>query len=205
VALLVIPEPIIIVLFERGAFDRADSEAAAWALAAFAFGLPAFVLIKVLQPAFFAREDTVTPLRMALATVATNVVLAIALFGPLRHVGLALATTLAAWLNFILLSVALHRRGFLGLDARFKGRLPRILAACALMGVGLVLALEEMQSWFDAAEPVRILGLVILVGGGLVLYAGLALALGAVKRSELGVLVRRRPAATADLSAGRGP
>jgi putative peptidoglycan lipid II flippase len=204
-ALLVIPEPIIIVLFERGAFDRADTEATAWALAAFAFGLPAFVLIKVLQPAFFAREDTVTPLRMALATVTANVVLAVLLFWPLHHVGLALATALAAWLNLILLGIALHRRGFLGLDARFKRRLSRIVAASALLGLALFTAMEELRSWFDAAAPVRILGLAILVGGGLILYAGLALALGAVKRAELGALIRRRPVAGADLATDRGP
>jgi len=194
VALLVIPEPIIVVLFERGAFDRADAQATALALGAFALGLPAFVLIKVLQPAFFAREDTVTPLRMALATVAANVVLSLALFWPLRYVGLALATTLAAWLNTGLLVWALRRRGFMTLDHRCKTRIPRIAVASVLMGAALWLALGWLDPWFDGETPVRVLGLAILVGGGLAAYGGLALVLRAMAPGDLAKLLRRPPA-----------
>ncbi len=191
VALLVIPLPIIVVLFERGAFDRADSLATAWALGAFALGLPAFVLVKVLQPAFFAREDTVTPLRMALITVAANVVFSLLLFWPLRHVGLALATSLSAWLNAGLLVFALRRRRFLTVDARSKSRVPRIALTSVVMGIVLWAAFEWLEPWFDAAEPVRILGLLILVCGGLVVYGGLALALRAIAPADLASLLRR--------------
>ena len=192
VALLVIPWPIIVVLFERGAFDRTSSEATALALAAFAAGLPAYVLVKVLQPAFFAREDTVTPFKMAVATVAANIVLSLLLFWPLGHVGIALATALAAWLNAALLAVALYRRGFLSLDARLKGRLPRIALASLVMGLALWAAARWLGPWFEAALWWRIAGLAILVGGGLGLYAGLAYGLRAVDRAELAALVKRR-------------
>ncbi|MCH8001425.1 MAG: murein biosynthesis integral membrane protein MurJ [Proteobacteria bacterium] len=192
VALVVVSWPIVIVLFERGAFDRASSEATALALMAFAAGLPAYVLVKVLQPAFFAREDTVTPFKMAAATVAANVALSLILFWPLGHVGIALATALAAWLNTVLLAVALRRRGFLTLDARLKGRLPRVALASLVMGLALWAAARWLGPWFEAALWWRIAGLAILVGGGLALYAGLAYGLHAVDRAELAALLRRR-------------
>jgi putative peptidoglycan lipid II flippase len=193
VALIVIPWPIIVVLFEHGAFDRSGSEATALALMAFAIGLPAYVLVKVLQPAFFAREDTVTPFRMAVATVAANIALSLALFWPLGHVGIALATALSAWLNTALLGMALFRRGFLVLDARLNARLPRVALASLIMGAGLWALMQWLLPWFDAALGWRVAGLALLVGGGLGLYALLALALGALRLDELKAL--RRPTA----------
>ncbi len=197
VALLVVPWPIVIVLFERGAFGREASGATAWALTAYACGLPAFILVKLLNPAFFAREDTMTPLKMALAGVAANVALSLLLFWLLRsrglgHVGLALATALAAWLNVALLSWALRGRGFLHLDSRLKRRLPRIAAASVAMGAVLWVAQGALMPWFDLAIPMRAAGLVLLVSAGLIVYAGLALALGAFERAELAALLRRR-------------
>ena len=190
-ALLVIPGPIVIVLFERGAFDRAAAEATAAALAAFAIGLPAFVLVKVLQPAFFAREDTVTPLKMAVASVIANIALSLILFLPLRHVGLALATALAAWLNVGLLAWGLRGRGFFALDSRCRARLPRIALASLAMAAALAGAGAAISGWFDAGVALRVAGLGGLVAGGLVLYAGLAFALGAVRAEELKALLRR--------------
>ncbi|MFQ6017732.1 MAG: murein biosynthesis integral membrane protein MurJ [Kiloniellaceae bacterium] len=197
VALIVMPWPIVVVLFERGAFDRAAAEATALALAAFALGLPAYVLVKLLQPAFFAREDTVTPLKMAVASVAANIALSLALFWSLGHfwsvghVGIALATALAAWLNTALLAVSLRRRGFLALDTRLKSRLPRALAASLVMGAALWGGSGWLEPWFDGPAGLRVLALAILVAGGLALYAGLALPLGAVSRGELAALARR--------------
>ncbi len=194
-ALVAIPWPIIVVLFEHGAFDRAASDATAAALAAFALGLPAYVLVKVLQPAFFAREDTVRPLQMASASVAANIVLALILFWPLGHVGLALATALAAWLNAGLLALGLRRRGYIALDARFRQRLPRIVLASALMGAALWGGARLLAPWFDAALPLQASALALLVGAGLAGYAALALLLGAVRTQELKSFLARRPAA----------
>ncbi len=194
-ALIAIPWPIIVVLFEHGAFDRAASDATAAALAAFALGLPAYVLVKVLQPAFFAREDTVRPLQMASASVAANIVLALILFWPLGHVGLALATALAAWLNAGLLALGLRRRGYIALDARLRQRLPRIVLASAVMGGGLWGGARLLGPWFDAALPLQASALALLVGAGLAGYAVLALLLGAVRADELKTLLARRPAA----------
>lgn len=181
VALFAIPAPIIAVLFQRGAFVVSDTLATAPALAAYAAGLPAFVAIKVLQPGFFAREDTKTPMRIGTIAMVVNVAAAIALFPLFGHVGIAAATSISAWLNTILLARALAQRGQLVADAALRKRLPLLGAASLAMGGGVYGA-----AW--AAEPlltdtdliVRVSVLAALVLFGLALFAGLALLSGAV-------------------------
>ena len=195
VALLVVPWPIVAVLFERGVFDAAASDATARALAAFALGLPAFVLVKILQTAFFAREDTVTPFRFAVVAVAVNIGLSLSLFWVLQHVGIALATAAAGWVNAALLAIAMRRRGYLALDGRFRGRLPRILLASAAMGVALWFGQELLADWFADGPPERnwerIPALAILVAAGMAIYGGLALGLRAMTWDDLRALRRR--------------
>ncbi|MEX0758665.1 MAG: murein biosynthesis integral membrane protein MurJ, partial [Tistlia sp.] len=192
VALLVVPGPIVTVLFERGAFTAADSEATALALAAYAAGLPAFVLVKILQPPFFAREDTVTPLRFALVSVAVNIVLALALFYAMGFLGLAIAATVASWANVLLLAWRLKALGFLTLDARSRKRLPRSLLVSLLMGLALWAAARALQDPLGGGELERIGALALLVAGGLVVYFGLAFPLKAIDRSELAAALRRK-------------
>ena len=191
VALIVIAGPVIAVLFERGAFGVDESSATAGALIAYAAGLPAFVLIKVLAPGYFARQDTRTPVRIAILCLTVNVVLNLALMGPLAHVGIALATTLAGWLNVGLLAAGLARRGFLKPDGRLKRRLPRMIAAAAGMALllwGIALGLETPLE----TAGLRIAGLAALVAAGLVGYGALAAAIGAVSVSEMRALLSRR-------------
>ena len=136
VALGVAAWPILHVLFERGAFSAADTRATAGALAAYAAGLPAFVLVKVMAPGFFARHDTRTPVKIALAAIAANIVLTVTLglMTPLAHVGVAMATSAAGWVNALLLIHILMRRGHFALDRRARRALPRI--ALAALGMG---------------------------------------------------------------------
>jgi putative peptidoglycan lipid II flippase len=191
VALMVIPEPIIIVLYEHGALTREGSEAISLALIAFASGLPAFVLVKVLQTAFFAREDTRTPLIFALWTVGANVVLSLLLFTWLQHVGIALATALAAWLNLILLAVALRRRNHHSLDQRLLRRLPRIGIATILMGVVIWVLSRQIESWLDGSLGLQVIALALLVAAGLVAFFGFAFLFGAARITELRTMARR--------------
>jgi putative peptidoglycan lipid II flippase len=137
VALFVMAEPIIAILFQRGNFDPADTVATADALAAFAVGLPAFVLVKVFSPGFFAREDTRTPMWFAGVSVVVNIAVSLALFPFLAHVGIAIGTSLAGWVNAGLLAVTLWRRGQLHPDAELEKRLPLLLLASLLMGACL--------------------------------------------------------------------
>jgi putative peptidoglycan lipid II flippase len=193
VALMVIATPVVSVLFQRGAFTAADTAATSAALAAFASGLPAYVLVKVLAPGFFAREDTATPVRIAAAAMVTNVVLNLVLMQYFAHVGIALGASLSGWLNACLLALMLHRRGFLQMDLRLRSRLPRILLASAIMGGTLALARWGLQDMIDGVEWERIAALVLLVGAGLAVFALSAQVLGAASLKDLRGLLSGNP------------
>ncbi len=201
VALAVVPLPIIRVLFERGAFTAADSPPTAWALSAFAFGLPAFVLNKVLSPAYFARSDTRTPMNFALVNLVVNAAGSIALFfilqhyGFLPHVGIAIATTIAAWLNVAQLWRELGKRGHYQPDVQLTRNLPLIVIASVVMGAAVWVLELWLEPFFLRANGVLIQfgALALLVGGGLLAYAIAVLALGiADPRAILRRLRRRR-------------
>lgn len=193
-ALVLIGAPIFHTLFEHGAFRRADTLAVAPALAAYALGLPAFALIKVFQPGFYAREDTRTPMMFAIISVIINLVLSLSLSRYIGHVGIAAAVGIAAWVNAAQLGFTLHRRGFYAIDARLKSRLPRILAASALMGAFLWLMVQWAAPIY---EPGTGLGLRLAVlaglciGGGLVYFLAAELT-GAMKWVELKGFLRRK-------------
>lgn len=186
VAMFAIPEPLISVLFERGdGFTSASTTAVAMALAGFSLGLPGYVLIKVLQPGYFAREDTKSPMVMAGITVAVNIAASLLLFPKYGHVGIAIATSISAWVNVLLLWRGLH--GFLKVDAGTKSRLARIVFASALMGVA-VWALSRSSfiiGMLDGGEIIRALALAILIGSGVLVYGGLALGLKATSLRDL--------------------
>jgi len=137
VALLLIPNFLIGGLLERGEFTSLDTQNAALALSMFAWGLPAFVLLKVLTPAFFARENTKTPMVYAALSAIINLSVGVALFFTIGFHGLALATSIAAWVNVICLGFILYREGWFRFDPRLQRRLPRIFLASLVMGVAL--------------------------------------------------------------------
>ncbi|MGB6228559.1 MAG: murein biosynthesis integral membrane protein MurJ [Litorimonas sp.] len=134
VALFIVPDILIAGLFERGEFTSDTTAQVAKALKLFALGLPAFVLLKVLTPAFFAREDTRTPMVWAGVSAVINITLGFALFRTIGFQGLALATSVAAWVNVAGLTVLLVRARHLVADIRLFKRLPRIAAAATFMG-----------------------------------------------------------------------
>ncbi len=193
-ALMVMPWPVVSVLFERGAFDAGAADATAAALAAFATGLPAYVLVKVLAPGFFAREDTVTPVRYAVVAMAANIGLSLALMAPLAHVGLAVATAVSAWLNAGLLAWGLRARGHFTLDARFKRRLPAILGASAIMGALLWPAAHFADPWLRGPLGLKVAALLALVVGGFIVFAVAAHLTGAARLSDLKQALGRKAA-----------
>lgn len=167
IGIAVLSLPIVTVLFERGSFLAADSVATSAALSAYALGLPAYVLIKVLAPGFFAREDTKTPVQIAVVCLIANVLFVLLLIGPLQHVGIALGTVMSSWLNALLLGTLLYRRGLFRLDARLIQRLPRILLAGMAMALSVWLAMPEAAARMPQAVA---LALTIALGG-LVFFA----------------------------------
>lgn len=185
VALVVIPLPLVSVLFERGAFEAADSRATAAALAIYGLGLPAFVLQKTLQPLFFAREDTRRPFRYALVSMVVNAAVAVGLAPVMGYLAAALGTTVAGWAMVWLLWRGSRPMGeAAALDDRMRRRAPRIAGAAVLMGAviyGLALPLAPLLY----GGPERYLALAGLVGAGIAAYAGLARITGALTISEV--------------------
>ena len=186
-ALLTVPGPILAVLFERGAFTAEDARLSAQALAAYASGLPAFVLVKVLVPAFFARGDTATPVKIGMATVGLNLALNVAFMLPFAHLGPPLASSVAAWLNVAVLAFVLIRRGHMALD----GELMRVVPRMALAGLLMVAALLALEAGLFArlAGGWRWAGLGVLVAGGMAAYGVAGQLTGAF---DVRALARRR-------------
>jgi putative peptidoglycan lipid II flippase len=195
VALWLLADPIIRVLFERGQFTAEDTWRTAGALAAFAIGLPAFVAVKALAPGFFAREDTRTPLYIAIAAIAVNVALNVwFLYGTtLAHVGIALASSLSGWLNAALLAMVLRRRRQWIADKRLVSRGLRVVGATAGMGVALWFGLKWLAVPLSQATVTGAVALAGICAIGIAAYALLGGALGIVKLSELRYVMRRQP------------
>ncbi len=202
-ALLVIPDAVVAGLFQRGAFDGSDTARTALALAIYAAGLPAFVLIKVFAPGFFAREDTLTPMKFAAASMVVNLLVGVALFfGPMGYAGLALGTTLAGWLNAILLGGTLVRRGQFIADPRLKHRLSRIVLACLVMMAALWLIVRFAEAPVTAAlaAPLgaaltALVWMGVLVISGLAVFVASTLLLGGLRPQELLGALKRDPGA----------
>ncbi len=189
-AMAVVPGPIITALFQRGAFDAAAAAATSAALVAYAVGLPAFVLVKTLTPGFFARGDTATPVKVAMLVVALNLVLNILLTRYFGHVGIALATTIAAWINVALLASLLVRRRQLVLDRRLRRVAPRLLASALVMSA--VLLVLEVVLFPQASGWTRLIALAILVTAGFIAYFGAAQLLRGLDLRDAARLLRRR-------------
>ncbi|MDC0087991.1 murein biosynthesis integral membrane protein MurJ [Akkermansiaceae bacterium] len=189
IAMLVIPIPMISVLFERGEFTSDDAHQAGMALRGFALGLPGYVLVKVLQPGFFARENTRAPMMMAGVTVLVNIVVSLLLFAPLGHVGIAIATTVSAWVNVILLARGL--KGMVHVDKQFWSKATRICISSVVMGGIVWLGYQALGDWFNDAFYKRCIALGLLIGSGMGVYGILVLALKVTSISELKSSFRR--------------
>jgi putative peptidoglycan lipid II flippase len=177
-AFTTVPDVIMRAMFARGAFSKADAAAAGATLAAYAFGLIPFVLIRSAVATFYARKDTATPVKAALTGVAVNVALKILLVGALAQVGLALATAVGAWINLLLVIGFAVRAGHLVLDRAILQSFAKFALTGVILGAALWFAarfaavhLAQISAFRDEAA------LLILVVVGAVVYAGAILAL----------------------------
>ncbi len=192
VALFIAGPVMTSAFYVRGAFTLADGLATGGVLAGLVVGLPAYVLVKVLVPNYFARKDTRTPVLTAIASLAINIALNLVLVPRMGIVGLALAGSIAAWANAALLYAILHRRGHYRMSALTAGRIARIVVAAALMGAVLWWAIPHFGAAFVGAELGRLVavGAVVALGGAV--FFGSAFALGVVNRDTIGQLRRRQ-------------
>jgi len=191
VALMIIPLPLVSVLYERGAFTRDDTAATAMAVAIYGLGLPAFVLQKTLQPLFFAREDTKRPFYYALVALALNAALAIGLSPVIGFIAAAVGTTLTGWATVALLWRGSRNMGNAAqFDARFMRRLWRIILAALGMGVVLVIVATTLKPFFGV-PTIRYAALAVLVMIGIVSYFGIGHVVGAFRLGEFRRAMRR--------------
>ena len=172
IALFIASEPIIRVLFERGAFTAEDTRAAAVALSAFAWGLPSFVLIKVFSPVFFAREDTKTPMIYASVGMLANMLISLVLFWFIGHVGIAIATTISGWITAGLLWRKLVKLDIFEIDQKLKASTFPIILSSVIMGSLLWFGLFYFDALFAAQQTfiIQVFALMGLVCIGLFAY-----------------------------------
>lgn len=191
VALVAIPVPLVSVLFGRGEFGPDDVAATAVALSIYGLGLPAFVLHKVLQPLYFAREDTRSPFRFAVWSMLVNAALAIGLAPLIGFAAAALGTTLAAWSMVWQLSRGTRAMGEVArFDDRFRRRIGRIVLASLIMGAALVGA-SLLLGPALGSPGWRYAALALLVAIGIAVYFAAAQLLGGLALGELRRAMRR--------------
>jgi putative peptidoglycan lipid II flippase len=180
-ALLVMSEPIVRVLYERGAFAAGNSTPTVSAiLAIFGLGLPAFVLIKAFTPGYFAREDTRTPMIFAAVSVLVNISIALTLFPDLGAPGIAIASAIAGWVNALLLLGFLVRRGHWGSDIPLLTRIPRLVLAAAIMAVAAYFAADWLSPYLAPESPllVQATALAVLICGAAIIYFAVSFGIG---------------------------
>ncbi len=193
-ALMVIPVPIVAVLFQRGAFTAADTWPTALAIAIYGAGLPAFVMQKVISPVYYAREDTRTPFRYAVHAMIVNAVVALGLAPLIGFSAAALGTTVAGWtMLFQLWRGTRSMEGAVEIDARLARAMPRILLACLVMSAVLLLGTWGLADWLRHSG-LRYIALLLLVGAGGLSYALTVLGTGGLRIADLRAAMRRRAA-----------
>ncbi|QFT78962.1 murein biosynthesis integral membrane protein MurJ [Erythrobacter sp. THAF29] len=174
------------------AFTQGDATVTGMVVQGLVIGLPAYVLVKVLTPNFFARKDTRTPVYTAAASLVVTIGLNILLVPRIGVVGLAIAGAVGAWCNIALLGGILHARNFYRLPTRLIGRLVRIIIAAALMGAALWLLMPHIDAWFTGTILEKAGGIAAILGVGAVSYGLGAVILGVLDKSTVQRLMRRQ-------------
>jgi len=178
VGLIILAGPLLATLFQYGEFSPHDVRMASQSLMAYSLGLLAFMLVKVLAPGFYARQDTRTPVKIGIIAMVVNMVLNVALFFPLAHAGLALGSSLSSYLNALLLLYILLKQGVYTPAPGWMRFLLQLTIANLIMGLALWHDRGELSGWFLADTSYRALHLGTLVGGGLAIYLFVAVAVG---------------------------
>lgn len=191
-------EEIVRVLYERGGFTPESTAVVSSILTIYGFGLPAYVLIKALQPGFFAREDTKTPMRFTMAAMVLNVTLALTLFPHLAERGIATAEISAGWLNALLLGSMLWRKGYLQPEKEMISRVLRLIACAVVLAIAARYFASIADQWLasETGDVLRALVLGVVIIAAMLIYFPLTLVTGAADRSMIGRNFRRKRGAS---------
>jgi putative peptidoglycan lipid II flippase len=191
-ALITLAQPIITVMYERGAFGPLETDATFPTLIAFACGLPAFVLIKILAPGFYAHHDTKTPFKIATLCIVVNLAFNLILMGPFKWVGMAMATTISGWLNVALMTTVLIKRKWLVANNELIKQISLIIGISAVMAGVVYAATAWLEDWLAGGEIMRFSALTIIVMLGLASYAAAALAVNCMDIRRHGLKLVKR-------------
>ncbi|KWV91812.1 murein biosynthesis integral membrane protein MurJ [Erythrobacter sp. YT30] len=194
VALAICAEAFVTMIFQGGRFDLADASATGNVLAALVMGLPAYVLVKVLVPNFYARSDTKTPVVAAFISLAVFIAFNFALLDTYGVVGVAFASVIGAWINVAFLLIVLAQRGHYRIPGLLLFRIARQVLAAAAMGAALYYANGLLADWYSAGVFARLGALAVLVGAAALVYFGIAFAVGAIDRQRIIQLTRKQAA-----------
>jgi putative peptidoglycan lipid II flippase len=155
IGIIILSHPIIHIIYERGAFTAEDTTKTATAISAFALGLPAFVLAKILTPIFYANHDTKTPLKITIYSLAANTILNLILMIPLSHIGIALGSSISAWYNVWLLHKYAHAYGRLTLSSSLAWFCAKVFLSSIIMGI-VILVISYYYGYYFYSEQVLI-------------------------------------------------
>ncbi|MBX9454845.1 MAG: murein biosynthesis integral membrane protein MurJ [Rhizobium sp.] len=196
-ALWVLSDEIIRVVYEHGAFNPETTTVVAGILAIYGLGLPGFVMIKALNPGYFAREDTKTPMRFTMISVAVNCALAVSLFPFFAERGIATAEVVSGWLTTTLLFVTLVRRGHFDMDRAFAFRLVRLVIAAGVMAGALDYVSTYASPYITPQSPLlqQVGAVFALIAVAMVVYFGTAFAIGGASLGMLRRNLKRKPGA----------
>jgi putative peptidoglycan lipid II flippase len=185
VGLVILSSPILITLFQYDAFHPDDVRMSAYSLIAYSTGLPAFIAVKVLAPGYYARQDTTTPVKIAIAAMVTNMGLNLLFVGLLLyrgfegpHAGLALASSVAAYLNAILLFRGLRKRQVYTPERGWIRLWVAVILASATMGALLLFMTHDTESWLQATAILRVKNLVLSITFGVIIYVFVGMVAG---------------------------
>ncbi len=192
VALWIVSIPLCTALFQGGRFTIEDAQITGNVLAIIVSGLPAYVLVKVITPGFYARKDTRTPVKTAGVVLLANIVLNFALIPPFGIYGLASAIAICSWLNCTMLYIILRRRGHFYIERWLWGRIGRQLVAAAVMAGVLFVLREQFSTWFSGSTGRRIFAVGSIVSAGGVAYLLVAFLTGGMDREAAMILLRRK-------------
>ncbi|ANU08828.1 murein biosynthesis integral membrane protein MurJ [Paraurantiacibacter namhicola] len=194
VAMAICATPFITMIFQGGRFDLADAATTGNVLAALVLGLPAYVLVKVLVPNFYARSDTKTPVYAAFISLAVFVAMNLVLLDRFGVVGVAFSSVIGAWINVGFLYVVLVRRGYYRISGALLLRIARQLVAAAAMGAALFYARDLLTDWYAAGLLARLFALGVLVLCAAIVYFAVAFAVGAIDRQRIAALTKKQKA-----------
>ncbi len=195
VGLFFAAQPLVSAFYFGGKFDLADVESTAGVVAMLVIGLPAYVMVKVLTPGFFARKDTKTPVYTAGISLVINITLNMMLIPVMGVAGLALAGAVAAWANCAMLYGVLHRRGHFLVEPDLFFRISRIALSAFVMGAVVYFLIPYGNAYYGAGALSRALSIAVLGGAGAIVYFGLAWITGAIDKSKI-TMLRRQPSAS---------